>query len=252
MRLWSEQVAVVTGAGSGIGRAAALAFAGGGARVVSSDISEHNGEQTARLIREQGGEAIFVKADVSHASNVEQLVDATVKTYGRLDFAFNNAGMDGAMASTAECTEANWDRVVDLNLKGVWLCMKYELRQMLTQRHGVIVNCASVAGLVGMQQLPAYVASKHGVVGLTRAASLEYARSGIRVNAVCPGAIRTPLVDRVIRERPEMEAQLTAAEPIGRLGTPEEVAAAVMWLCADAASFVTGQALAVDGGWVAQ
>jgi NAD(P)-dependent dehydrogenase (short-subunit alcohol dehydrogenase family) len=204
------------------------------------------------MIKKAGGEAIFVKADVSKAAEVEAMVNKAVETYGRLDCTFNNAGVEGVFATTADCTEETWDRVITINLKGVWLCMKYEIAQMLKQGGGTIVNTASVAGLVGGALMPAYVASKHGVVGLTRTAALEYAKSGIRVNAVCPGAIRTPMMERGIALRPEFEGQALAAEPIGRMGRPEEIAEAVAWLCSEAASFVTGHAMAVDGGMVAQ
>jgi NAD(P)-dependent dehydrogenase (short-subunit alcohol dehydrogenase family) len=250
MTLWKEQVALVTGAGSGIGRATALAFAEEGARVVVCDVQAGNGEDTVRMIRDLGNAAEFVAADVSRPGEVENLVYQTVKRFGRLDFAFNNAGIEGVMATTANCTEENWDRTLAINLKGVWLCMKYELRHMLERGAGAIVNCSSVAGLVGYQQLPAYAASKHGIVGLTRTAALEYAQQGIRINAVCPGVIRTAMIDRLSQNYPEV--QLAAGEPIGRMGTPEEIAAPVIWLCSDRASFVTGQAFAVDGGWVAQ
>lgn len=252
MPSWTEEVALVTGASAGIGRAAALAFGREGARVVVSDVQVEAGEETALLLREQGAEALFVRADVSQAPEVARLVEAAIAAYGRLDLAFNNAGIEGAMASTIDCTEENWDRTLAINLKGVWLCMKHELARMRAQRRGAIVNCSSVAGLVGFPNLPAYAASKHGIIGLTRAAALEHAKEGIRVNAVCPGVIRTAMVDRLVQAHPEMQAGLVAGEPVGRMGTPEEVAAAVLWLCSDAASFVTGQALAVDGGWVAQ
>lgn len=247
-----QRVALVTGASSGIGRATALAFAEKGARVVVSDVQQAPGESTVREIRDKGGDAVFVKADVARADEIAALVERAVGTFGGLDFAFNNAGIEGTMAATADCTEDNWDRTLAVNLKGTWLCMKYELRYMLARGGGVIVNCSSVAGLVGFQGLPAYTASKHGIVGLTRSAALEYAKSGIRVNAVCPGVIVTPMVERIVREHPEMHAGLTAGEPVGRMGVPEEVAAAVLWLCSDGASFVTGHAMAVDGGWVAQ
>ncbi|MBS2031375.1 MAG: SDR family oxidoreductase [Deltaproteobacteria bacterium] len=245
-------VALVTGASTGIGRAAALAFARGGARVVLADVQGEAGEQAVRQIRGEGGEARFIRADVAKASEVARLFGDTLEAYGRLDFAFNNAGIEGELASTVACTEENWDRTLAVNLKGVWLCMKHELAQMRAQGRGAIVNCASIAGLVGFRDLPAYVASKHGIVGLTRTAALEHARDGIRVNAVCPGAIRTAMVDRLIRQRPEMESALVAGEPVGRVGTPEEIANVVTWLCSSMASFVTGQAIAVDGGWVAQ
>lgn len=246
------KVALVTGGGSGIGRATALAFAREGAKVVVADVVTEGGEETVRLVNAAGGEATFVKADVAKAAEVETLIKKTVETYGRLDCAFNNAGIEGAIAPTADCTEENWDRVVDIDLKGVWLCMKYEISQMLKQGSGAIVNTASVAGLVGFQGIPAYVAAKHGVNGLTKTAALEYAKSGIRVNAVCPGVIHTPMVERAFRSSPQFGEAATALEPVGRLGKPEEIAEAVVWLCLDAASFVTGLPMAVDGGLVAQ
>lgn len=247
-----EKVALITGAGSGIGRATALTFAREGAKVVVADIVVAGGEETVRMIKAAGGEAIFVKTDVTKAAEVEALVKKTVDTYGRLDCAFNNAGIEGEMALTADCTEENWNRVVDIDLKGVWLCMKYEIPQMLKHGGGAIVNTASVAGLVGFQSIPAYVASKHGVNGLTKTAALEYAKSGIRVNAVCPGVIHTPMVERLFGTNPQFSEAVSAMEPVGRFGKPEEVAEAVLWLCSDAASFVTGLPMAVDGALTAQ
>ena len=246
------KVALVTGASSGIGRASALAFAREGAKVVVVDVTVEGGQETVRLIRRAGGEALFVEADVSRALEVESLVRQAVATYGRLDCAHNNAGVEGQAAFTADDTEANWDRVLAVNLRGVWLCMKYEIRQMLAQGGGVIVNTASGAGLIGIRGGGAYVASKHGVVGLTKTAALEYAKSGIRVNAVCPGVIQTPMVGRIMRRHPRAAETMAAAHPIGRTGKPEEIAEAVVWLCSDVASFVTGHAMAVDGGYVAQ
>ncbi|MCX7907405.1 MAG: SDR family oxidoreductase [Bacteroidetes bacterium] len=246
--LFHGRVALVTGGASGIGRATALAFARAGAQVVVSDVAVEGGQRTVSEIQQAGGEALFIQADVSDPQQVQELIQRTFEAYGRLDCAFNNAGIEGAQASTAECTEENWDRVLAINLKGVWLCMKYEIPVMLRQGGGAIVNTASVAGLVGFPNIPAYVASKHGVVGLTKTAALEYAQQGIRINAVCPGVILTPMVERF---SPDPQS-LAAMEPIGRLGRPEEVAEAVLWLCSDAASFVTGVAFPVDGGFMAQ
>jgi NAD(P)-dependent dehydrogenase (short-subunit alcohol dehydrogenase family) len=246
-----DKVALVTGAGSGIGRASALAFAQAGARVVVSDVARDGAEETVGLIRSRGGEATVILADVSQSGEVEGLIKATVEAYGRLDCAHNNAGIGSGPGQTAEIELAQWTNVLGVNLTGVWLCMKYEIRQMLAQGGGAMVNTASVAGLVGGTG-SAYVAAKHGVVGLTKNAALEYATRGIRVNAVCPGVIHTPLLDRVFAARPELATAWLAAEPVGRFGTPEEVAAAVVWLCSDAASFVTGLAMPVDGGFVAR
>jgi NAD(P)-dependent dehydrogenase (short-subunit alcohol dehydrogenase family) len=246
-----DKVALVTGGSAGIGRAAALAFAREGAKVVVADVQVAGGQETVRLIRDAGGEAVFVRTDVASPVEVKALVDEAVQRYGRLDYAFNNAGIEGTLAPTAECSEENWNRTLEINLKGVWLCMRAEIAQMLKQGGGAIVNTASVAGLVGFQNLPAYCASKGGVVQLTRTAALEYAKMGIRINAVCPGVIRTAMVERVTGGNPQTEAQFVAMEPVGRMGTPEEVAAAVVWLCSDAASFVTGHPMVVDGGLVA-
>jgi NAD(P)-dependent dehydrogenase (short-subunit alcohol dehydrogenase family) len=247
-----DKVALVTGGSSGIGRATALAMASQGARVVVSDVDARGGEETVARIRERKGQALFIRADVSNPEQVAGLIAGTLAAYGRLDCAFNNAGTEGAMATTAECSEENWDRIIAVNLKGVWLCMKAELSHMLKAGAGSIVNCASIAGLVGFAAAPAYVASKHGVVGLTKTAALESIKAGVRVNAVCPGIIRTPMIDRATGGSAEAEQQFLAAQPIGRMGTPEEIAAAVVFLCSDAASLIAGQALAIDGGWVAQ
>ena len=251
-----QKVALITGGASGIGRAAALAFAREGAKVVVADVAIAGGEETVQMIQAAGGTAIFVKADVSQGNEVERMVKQGVETYGRLDCAFNNAGIQGDLAQTAECSEENWQRIIAINLTGVWLCMKHEIPFMLKQGCGAIVNTASNFGLVGSNGMPAYAASKHGVVGLSKTAALEYAKAGIRVNAVCPGPTQTPLVDQVLRQQPQLADQIveaiTAREPVGRMGQPEEIAEAVVWLCSDAASFVTGVALAVDGGFVAQ
>ncbi len=250
--LTEGKVALVTGAGSGIGRATALVFAREGAKVVVSDIVVEGGQETVQQIEAAGGEAIFVKADVSQAADVEALITQTVETYGRLDCAFNNAGIEGGMKLTIDCTKEEFDRTIAVNLTGVWLCMKYEIQQMLSQGSGAIVNTASAAGLVGFPSLPDYVASKHGVVGLTKTAALEYAKSGIRVNAVCPGVIQTPMVERGAQLSPGFDELALSMEPVGRFGQPSEIGEAVVWLCSDAASFVTGHPMVVDGGLVAQ
>lgn len=249
------KVALVTGGGSGIGRATAMAFAREGAKVAIADYVPEGGERTAKEIAAAGGQAIFIHADVADGPQVEAMVNKIVQTWGRLDCAHNNAGIEGRMANVAECTEENFDRVIAINLKGVWLCMKYEIPQMLKHGGGAIVNTASVAGLVGFRGLVAYNASKGGVVMMTKTAALEYAQQGIRVNAVCPGVIRTPMVARMLDAstlETYTEKDLEAAEPVGRMGKPEEIAEAVVWLCSEASSFVTGLPMAVDGGWIAQ
>ena len=244
-----DKVAVVTGGASGIGRETALAFAREGAKVVVIDRDAAGGEHTIAEVRNSGGQGLFIRADVSAASEVERAIASAANAYGRIDLAFNNAGVEGASATAREYDEHEWDRVIATNLKGIWLCMKHEIAK-LPDRGGAIVNCASVAGLVGFTEEPAYVAAKHGVIGLTRAAALELARRKIRVNAVCPSAIETPMLHR---STPGDElAKYVEATPMRRVGKPEEIAAAVLWLCSDAASFVTGVALPVDGGWVTQ
>jgi NAD(P)-dependent dehydrogenase (short-subunit alcohol dehydrogenase family) len=246
------KVALVTGGSSGIGRASALAFGRGGAKVIVTDLVVDGGEKTVQTIIEAGGEAIFIRGDVSNPAEVEKLIERAVEAYGRLDCAFNNAGVaQSVKAPTADYTEEDWDRVISINLKGVWLCMKYEIRQMLKQGGGSIVNCSSVAGLRGFPARPAYAASKHGVIGLTKTAAVEYASAGIRINAVCPGWIRTPMVEATIGCDPELESQIASAQPIGRIGAPKEVAEVVVWLCSDGASFVIGHCLIVDGGSIA-
>ncbi|MFV8326345.1 SDR family oxidoreductase [Flavobacterium sp. ZS1P14] len=247
---FKNKEAIVTGGSSGIGSATALAFAKKGAKVAVIDWVENN--ETVTLIKEMGGEAIFIKCDVSKATDVKAMVEKTIAAFGRLDYAYNNAGIEGASAPTQDCTEENWDKTISINLKGIWLCMKYEIPEILKQGKGVIVNCSSVAGLVGFAGLPAYVASKHGVVGLTKTPALECAKLGIRVNAVCPGVIQTPMIDRLTGNNKEAVKQFTGLEPVGRFGLPEEIANAVVWMCSDDASFVTGHAMAVDGGFVAQ
>jgi NAD(P)-dependent dehydrogenase (short-subunit alcohol dehydrogenase family) len=246
------KVALVTGGSGGIGRATALEFAHQGAKVVVSDLLVEAGQETVQLINAAGGEATFIKTDVTQAAQVEGLVGQTLETYGHLDCAFNNAGIEGGMAKTGDYDKQRWDQVININLKGVWLCMKYEIQHMLSHGGGAIVNTASVAGLVGFRYGPAYVASKHGVNGLTKTAALEYAKAGIRVNAVCPGVIKTPMFERGLHKNPRLEERFAASHPIGRIGKPEEIARAVVWLCSAAASFVTGIQMPVDGGFVAQ
>jgi NAD(P)-dependent dehydrogenase (short-subunit alcohol dehydrogenase family) len=247
---FKNKVAIVTGGSFGIGRAAAIAFVKRGAKVVIADYVEDS--ETINVIKSYGGESIFVKCDVSISADVKSMVEKTVSTYGRLDYAFNNAGVEGLPAPTHECTEENWDSVIGVNLKGIWNCMKYEIPEILKQKKGSIVNNASIAGLVGFAGSPSYVASKHGVIGLTKGAALEYVKQGIRVNVVCPGVIKTAMIDRFTGKDKTVEKQFENMEPIGRLGQPEEVAEAVIWLCSDASSFVTGVSMPVDGGWVAQ
>ena len=247
-----DKVALITGAGSGIGRATALLFASEGARVVIADYNVDGGERTMRAIKETGGDAIFLAADVSNPNEVEALVDKTVEAYGRLDCAFNNAGIEGQFSPTPECTIENWQRVIAINLSGVFYCMKYEIPQMLKTGGGTIVNTSSIAGLAGIANTSAYTAAKHGVAGLTKAAALEFASKGIRVNAVCPGFIRTPMVERVMDRGSFDEKAVIQTHPINRLGRPEEIAEAVLWLSSDASSFVTGLPMPVDGAYLAQ
>jgi NAD(P)-dependent dehydrogenase (short-subunit alcohol dehydrogenase family) len=247
------KVALITGAGSGIGQATSRIFAREGAKLVLADVVEEGGNQTLKMVQELGAHAIFVKCDVSKWNDVEAAVAKAVATYGRLDCAFNNAGIEGEGGNTHECTEENWARVISINLTGVWLCMKAEIAQMLKQGGGgAVVNTSSGAGLAGIRGMPAYVAAKHGVAGLTRAAALEYGRQGIRVNAVCPGPIRTPMMARGLKRRPDLEERYARSEPLKRLGEPEEIGEAVAWLCSERASYVTGLPMPVDGGFMAQ
>ena len=251
-RPFAGKVALVTGGASGIGRAAALGFAREGARVAVADVDEPGGEETARLVAADGGDAVFTRTDVSRAAAVETMVAVALQTYGRLDFAFNNAGVLGSGASMIDFTEGDWDEVMGVNLKGVWLCMKHTIPAMIQSGGGAIVNVSSVAGLVGSQHSPAYAASKHGAVGLSKTAALQYAPHNIRVNCICPAAVFSPMLETLVTRNPQVGAKLKASQPNGRFASPAEIAEVAVWLCSDAASFVTGAALPVDGGYTAQ
>ena len=249
---FSDKVALVTGGASGLGRVSALALAKEGAKVVVSDVAVSEGEATVQMITAAGGQAVFVKADVTKSTEVEAMVQATVKAFGRLDFALNNAGIDGVRARTADYPEEVWQQVIALNLTGVFLCLKFELPVMVKQGSGVIINMASVAGVTGFPGHAAYTASKHGVIGLTKTAALDYAKAGIRVNAICPAYTRTPMLTRMLEKNPEFEEKLISRVPLRRLGTAEEIAQAVIYLCSDAAAFITGHSLVMDGGILAE
>ena len=247
----SGKVAIVTGGSSGIGRATAIAFAREGAKVVVASRREKEGQETVKQVQSAGSEGFFIKTDVSKETDVSAMVEKTIATYGHLDYAFNNAGIEQIPTPLVEQTEETFDQIMEINVKGVWLCMKHQIPQMLVSGGGAIVNMSSIAGIIGAPGLPIYVASKHAVLGLTKSVALEYAKEGIRINAVCPGMIETDLLDRAFANQ-EVKERLIAMHPIGRVGKPEEIAEAVVWLCSDKASFVTGQSLPLDGGYVAQ
>lgn len=252
MKEFEGKVALVTGGGSGIGRATARAFARQGAQVVIGNRNVQRGEETVAMIRKAGGTASFKRTDVLVAAEIESLIDHAVKTYGGLDLAFNNAGVEGTVAPIVQQTEADYDAVMDVNVKGVWLSMKYEILRMLERGGGAIVNCSSVAGLIGFPNMAPYFASKHAVIGLTKVAALEYSAQGIRINAVNPAVIETEMVDRIAEGFSMKKDELIPMHPIGRLGRVEEIAEAVLWLCSPKSSFVTGHSLVVDGGFTAR
>lgn len=252
MDLMKNKVALVTGAASGIGRESALTLAREGASICVSDVNREGGEETAQMIIDEGGKAIFIYCDVTDSDDVNAMVKATVDTFGRLDAAVNNAGISGSLVKRIhEVDDEVFDRVMSINVKGVWLCMKAELPYMLEQGKGSIVNIASVAGLIGAPKGAAYTASKHAVVGLTKSAAVEYAKMGLRVNAICPGYTATPMVTAVADANPAMQQITVRAIPMRRLGQPTEIAEGVLWLCSDASSFVTGHQLVLDGGLIA-
>ena len=252
MNEFQDKVAIVTGATSGIGRAAAIAYAREGAKVVVAGRRTKEGEETVRLVQAQGGEGIFVKTDVSKAVQVKELVERTLQKFGRLDIAFNNAGIEQVPLPYLEQEEKTFDQVVDINTKGVWLCMKYEIPAMLKTGGGSIVNTASVFGVIGVPGNEIYIASKHAVIGLTKSAAVEFGKQGIRVNAILPGVVDTDMYQRFAGDKPEFRAQMSAMHPIGRIGKPEDMAEAAIWLSSSKASFVTGHSLIVDGGYTAQ
>lgn len=258
MKQFQDKVVLITGGSSGIGRATAVAFGREGAKVVVASRRKKEGEETVQLIKEIGSEGFFLQTDVASCEQVKALIDKTVAVYDRLDIAFNNAGVEGPIKTLVEQTEEDFDDIININLKGMWVSMKYEILQMLKQGGGTIVNTSSISGLVGMPASSIYAASKHGVLGITKSAALEYGEYGIRINAVSPGAIDTPMLHRFLNSNPylgspeEAQEQFKIKHPLRRIGTPEEVAKAVLWLCSDGASFITGESIAIDGGYTVQ
>src|SRR5215216_6400406 len=243
-----QKVAIVTGGSSGIGRATAIALGKEGVKIAIAARRAKEGEETVRLVKEAGSDGIFVNTDVSNEDDVKSLVEKIIKTYGRLDYAFNNAGIEEMMTPLIDQTSEIFDQIMNVNVKGVWLCMKYEIPEMIRTGGGAIVNMSSVAGVMGFPQMPIYVASKHAVLGLTKSAALEYAKSGIRINAVAPGGVETDMLERLGEDKNQILETLKSMHPIGRIGDPEEIANAVVWLLSDKASFVLGHTLLLDGG----
>jgi NAD(P)-dependent dehydrogenase (short-subunit alcohol dehydrogenase family) len=251
MNRLENKVTLVTGGSSGIGRAAAQLFAREGAKVVIADIDEKGGEETLGTVREAGGEAHFVRTDVSKAADVEALIDKVIEIHGRLDCAYNNAAIFGELLSLVDHSEETWDHAIETNLKGTWLCMKYQIPQMLKQSSGAIVNSTASSGIkAGRPFLSAYASSKAGIISLSKVAAMEYAEFGLRINVICPSHARTPMLEQFFEQRPEIEADFIQQAPMGRIAAPEEVAEGALWLCSDASSFVTGHVLAVDGGFL--
>jgi NAD(P)-dependent dehydrogenase (short-subunit alcohol dehydrogenase family) len=250
MTSFKNKTVLITGTSYGIGRATAIAFAKEGANVMLSDWIEDTTTEDA--IKGIGGKCSFVKCDISNEDQIKNLVETTIKTFGGLDIAINNAGIEGVMSPLHEVTNENFDRTMNINVRGVWLGMKYQLAHMLTKNKGVIVNVSSIAGLVGFANSSTYVASKHAVIGLTKAAALETARGGIRINALCPGVIKTPMIDRALGGSEEAETAFQNAAPMGRFGTPEEMAHTLLFMCSEGAGYITGQCITADGGWVTQ
>lgn len=245
---FTDKVVLITGAGNGIGRATALAFAQQGASVVVADMSRSAGEETTALITQAGGIATFILCDVTKDQDVQSMVDGTIETYGKLDIAFNNAGIEIESSKLADGDEATYDKIMDVNVKGVWRCMKYQIPALLKQSNSAIVNTASIAGLGAAPKMSIYSASKHAVIGLTKSAAVEYGKKGLRVNAICPAVIDTEMFRRATENDPQKEQYVRSLHPVGRIGQPEEVAAAVLYLCSDLAGFTTGVALPIDGG----
>ncbi|MBC6990556.1 SDR family NAD(P)-dependent oxidoreductase [Hymenobacter sp. BT491] len=253
MQQFENQVVIITGASSGIGKAAAVAFAQAGAHVVVADVIEEAGQALAQQLSASGPRSLFVACDVASPASVQRLVQQTLSTFGRLDVAINNAGVGGASALSADYPDEEWQRVIGINLSGVWYCQKYELQAMVAAGRGVIINMASILGKVGFAGASAYVAAKHGLIGLTETAALEYGPQGIRINAVCPGFIETPMLTKAgIEDNQQLHDQIAAKHALQRMGKPEEITGALLWLASDQASFVTGQAIVVDGGYLAQ